>query len=170
MQSLGYLPESGAVRRIRVVPRFRRRGLTPILTPISSPRPSASTHKRAAQRVAFRIPPVSDPERKSHGINQKPRRCFPGRRFSSCRAGRADETSASAHLTPDDDRPFAVAPFVASRRERCRPGATPGAGTRQQRVSWGQISCRSWGHNPTFEACAASSDSASSSQAGVAER
>jgi len=46
----------GAVSRslipvVPVVPRSRRCGLTPILTPISSPRPSASTNKPAAQRV-----------------------------------------------------------------------------------------------------------------------
>jgi Transposase IS116/IS110/IS902 family len=40
-----------ALTHLPVVPRARRRGLTPIRTPISSPCPSASTNKRAAQRV-----------------------------------------------------------------------------------------------------------------------
>jgi hypothetical protein len=40
-----------ALTHLPVVPRARRRGLTPIRTPICSPCPSASTNKRAAQRV-----------------------------------------------------------------------------------------------------------------------
>ena len=40
-----------ALTHLAVVPRSRPRGLTPIRTPISSPCPSASTNKPAAQRV-----------------------------------------------------------------------------------------------------------------------
>jgi hypothetical protein len=40
-----------ALTHLPVVPRSRPRGLTPIRTPISSPCPSASTNKPAAQRV-----------------------------------------------------------------------------------------------------------------------
>jgi hypothetical protein len=53
---IGYLPMKtrmrGGFHVVPVVPRSRRGGLTPILTPISSPRPSAPTHKPAVQRVS----------------------------------------------------------------------------------------------------------------------
>ena len=47
----GDVGHPAALTHLPVVPRARRRGLTPIRTPISSPCPSASTNKRAAQRV-----------------------------------------------------------------------------------------------------------------------
>src|ERR1700739_1864969 len=62
-----------ALTHLAVVPRSRPRGLTPIRTPISSPCPSASTNKPAAQRVPAGIQTCSAGNWGSSG-----------RRFKSC--------------------------------------------------------------------------------------
>jgi hypothetical protein len=66
-----------ALTHLAVVPRSRPRGLTPIRTPISSPCPSASTNKPAAQRVPAGIQTCSAGNWGSSG-----------RRFKSCQPDR----------------------------------------------------------------------------------